>query len=241
MMKVQQSIGQIGWERIFTIKVTKQNGKHDMNLNIFTFNPFAENTYVISDGTSSCTIIDPGCYDQSEFAIMDQYIQDKGLKPSKIVLTHAHLDHIFGLKRCLDAYEVDFYMQDLEKPVLDSSPAVAGMYGVQCDAVTSDHISLKAGSTIEMGGVPWTILFTPGHSPGSVCFYHEESQHLIGGDVLFRDSIGRTDLPGGDHTTLLNSISEKLYVLPDETTVFPGHGPSTTIGYERMNNPFVRG
>lgn len=211
-----------------------------MNLHIFTFNPFSENTYVVAGEDGGCTIIDPGCYDQSEFDLLAQHLEINHLTVNQIVLTHAHLDHVFGLKRCLDAYEVDFYMNDIERPVLDSVPMVSKMYGVHCDPVDTKHVSLTGGQVLTMAGEEWHVLFTPGHSPGSVCFYHAASAQVIAGDVLFRDSIGRTDLPGGHHETLLHSIKEQLYVLPDETKVYPGHGPETTIGYEKMNNPFVR-
>lgn len=212
-----------------------------MNLHIFTFNPFSENTYVISSDSGNCTIIDPGCYDQSEFDLLHQHLQNNDLKATKVVLTHAHLDHVFGLRRCLDTLKVDFYMNDLERPVLDSAPKVSQMYGVQCDEVTEGHRQLVAGNEIMMGDESWKILFTPGHSPGSVCFYHADSGQVIGGDVLFRDSIGRTDLPGGNHATLMSSIAEQLYTLPENTVVYPGHGPQTTIGHEKNNNPFIRG
>ena len=212
-----------------------------MNIHIFTFNPFSENTYVIASDTGDCVIVDPGCYDQSEFDLLHQHIQNNKLKPTKIVLTHAHLDHVFGLKRCLDAYPVPFYLHERERIVLNSAPQVSKMYGVHCDSVSETPEALIAGEQIKLAGEQWQMIFTPGHSPGSICFYHAESNQLIGGDVLFRDSIGRTDLPGGDHDTLLKHIREDLYVLPDETIVYPGHGPSTTIGYEKMNNPFVQG
>ncbi len=212
-----------------------------MKIHIFTFNPFSENTYIVSGDSGTCTIIDPGCYDSAEFEILHSYVQLNNLRPSKVVLTHAHLDHVFGLKRCLDEYDVSFFMHDAEKPVLDAVEGVASMYGVICEAVTAPHKSIDPKEGIEMGGDSWRVYLTPGHSPGSVCLHHAKSNQLIGGDVLFRDSIGRTDLPGGHHKTLLDSITDKLYVLPEDTIVYPGHGPSTSIGYEKRNNPFVRG
>ena len=212
-----------------------------MNIHIFTFNPFSENTYIISGEDGTCAIIDPGCYDQGEFNLLQQHLSNNELSVDKIILTHAHLDHVFGLKRCLEAYNVDFYMNDIERPVLDAVPMVSKMYGVHCDPVSKAHVSIAGDQDIQIAGETWNILFTPGHSPGSLCFYHAPSGQLIGGDVLFRDSIGRTDLPGGDHDTLLTSIKQQLYILPDETKVYSGHGPETTIGYEKANNPFVKG
>ena len=211
-----------------------------MEISIFTFNPFSENTYIIHDDTNECIIIDPGCYNEAENQQLLDYIKSAGLKPQKLILTHAHLDHIFGCNAMYKALGLAPYYHEKEKIVYDSAQSVAQHYGVfmQELPVPAGYISID--DTINFGNTELSIIFTPGHSPGSVCFLHKETKTIIAGDVLFRESIGRTDLPGGDHATLINSIKKELLVLDDDWKVYPGHGPSTTIGYERTHNPFLR-
>jgi glyoxylase-like metal-dependent hydrolase (beta-lactamase superfamily II) len=210
-----------------------------MQIKIFEINPFQENTYIIADEFGECTIIDPGFYHQSERRLLDSFLDEKGWKPTQIIQTHAHLDHVFGCKYVAETYGIGLYLHKAELPVLQAATQVASMYGVACEDPPKPAGFLEEGDKISMGGKEWDIFFTPGHSPGGICFYQPEEQILICGDVLFAGSIGRTDLPGGDFNTLISSIKNKLLTLPDEVKAYPGHGPYTTIGRERLSNPFL--
>ncbi len=206
----------------------------------FSFNPFQENTYIIYDDSKECMIIDPGCYTQTERSQFQQFIHDKGLRPVRLINTHCHLDHIFGNRFCADTYGLDLEIHELELSVLQAVPRVCEMYGIPLpDESPAPARFIEVGETLSFGQTNLLSLFTPGHSPGSLSFYCEESSFVIGGDVLFREGIGRTDLPGGDHTTLINSIKTQLFTLPDETTVYAGHMEATTIGHEKKHNPFL--
>ena len=205
-----------------------------------TFNPFEENTYIISSENGECIIIDPGCYDLQEQNELKRIIDEAGLKPIRLINTHCHIDHILGNAFVAKTYGLGLEIHRGELPVLKSGLTVAGMYGIPYDPSPEPVSFLDENSILEFGGMTIKILFTPGHSPASICFYSEEDAWVIGGDVLFYESIGRTDLPGGDHNTLLDSIRTQLFPLPSETIVYPGHGPETTIGYEKMFNPFLK-
>jgi glyoxylase-like metal-dependent hydrolase (beta-lactamase superfamily II) len=205
----------------------------------FTFSPMAENTYVLyNEGKEAC-IIDPGCYFPEEFTGLETFIAAEGLQVKEILLTHAHLDHVFGLKRMVETYGLTPWMHPDEQPVLDRGPQMGIMYGVPFPAYTGPTRALQAGGELILGADKLKVLPAPGHSPGHVCYYCEAQGFVIGGDVLFQRSIGRTDLPGGDHQTLLNSIRTQLFTLPDETRVYSGHGPYTTVGEEKQFNPFL--
>lgn len=207
----------------------------------FTFNPFQENTYVLFDDSMECIVIDPGCFDAREEQALTQFIEQKKLKVVRLINTHCHIDHVFGNQFIADTYGVDLEIHRGELPVLQAAPQVAKMYGLGELTPFSKPIRfLEEGKTVEFGNTTLDILFTPGHSPASICFYNKADHILIGGDVLFRQSIGRTDLPGGDYNTLIQSIKTQLLPLPDEVTVYSGHGPHTTIGFERENNPFIK-
>jgi hydroxyacylglutathione hydrolase len=211
-----------------------------LRVKVFTFNPVEENTYVLSNDENECCIIDPGCYFKGEKDQLKDFIEKTGLKPVLLLNTHCHLDHVFGNKFVHDTWDLLLHIHPKEKPVLDYAPASGLMWQMPVENYEGKLVYLKEGETINLGGDELKILFTPGHSPGSVCFYDEKDGFVIGGDVLFNGSIGRTDLPGADFNTLFNSIQTQLYTLPDETKVYPGHGPMTTIGFEKMNNPFVK-
>lgn len=210
-----------------------------IQIQFFTFNPFSENSYILSDETGECIIIDPGCSNSSEEQELVDYIVKSGLKPVKLLNTHCHVDHVFGNQFVSEKWKLGLEIHPLDVPVLDSFARVCQMYGFQGGPQPAPQHFLEDGDVVTFGNSKLNVLFTPGHSPGSVCFYNAEQQFVIGGDVLFRGSIGRTDLPGGDFDTLENSIRKKLYTLPEEVTVYPGHGPSTTIGFEKRNNSFV--
>ena len=211
-----------------------------LHVHVLTFNPFQENTYIISAPSGECIIIDPGCFDQGERDELTQTIKDLGLKPVRLINTHCHIDHILGNAFVAKTWGLGLEIHKGEIPVLESGLMVSGMYGVPYDPSPKPSSFLNEGDEIVLDGHVMKILFTPGHSPASICFYNMADGWVIGGDVLFYESIGRTDLPGGDHATLLKSIREQLFVLPSETIVYPGHGPSTKIGYEKMFNPFMQ-
>ena len=208
-----------------------------------TFNAVAENTYLVYDNDTKETIIfDPGCYSNAEEAKLAGTIERLGLKPVKLINTHCHFDHVFGNAFVKKKYGLELGFHELEVPVLEMGPVVVKMYGMppMTPSPPADYF-IAEGDKITLGDATFEVLFCPGHSPGSICFYNAAENYLIAGDVLFDGSIGRTDLPGGDHQTLLGSIMTKLLPLPDETVVWPGHGGSTTIGKERGTNPFLRG
>lgn len=205
----------------------------------FTFGPFQENTYVLYDDTLECIIIDPGCYDQKERTELAAFIDEKKLKPVKLINTHCHLDHVFGNGYIAGKYNLKLEINKLDKQVLDAFLMTASLYNLNADPSPQPSVYLEEGDKIKFGKSELEILFTPGHSPGSITFYSREQKFMIAGDVLFYGSIGRTDLPGGNYQTLIDSIKKKLFPLGDDFKVYNGHGPSTTIGFERLNNPFL--
>ncbi|WP_295128974.1 MBL fold metallo-hydrolase [uncultured Chitinophaga sp.] len=211
-----------------------------IEIKYFTFNPFQENTYLLINDKNDCIIIDPGCYFENERKELLDYIDNRQLKVARLLNTHCHIDHIFGNKLVARTYQVGLEIHMADKLVLDRSPQVGTMYNIPFEPSVEPSSYLEEGAKIAFGDDELEVLFTPGHSPGSVSFYCAASQFVIAGDVLFFQSIGRTDLPGGDHETLLSSIRTKLFTLPDEVKVYSGHGKPTTIGYEKENNPFLK-
>jgi len=205
----------------------------------FTFNPFQENTYVLYDETKECIIIDPGCYTDNERKQLKAFISKEGLKPVRLINTHCHLDHICGNAFIAKEYGLKLEAHQGEKVVLDASVEHGKMYGFVFEPSPAIENYLKEGEKITFGNSELDILYTPGHSPASISFYNPKDNFVIAGDVLFFMSIGRTDLPGGNHQTLLDSIRRELFTLPDETEVYNGHGQKTTIGFEKVNNPFL--
>ncbi|MFY9308064.1 MAG: MBL fold metallo-hydrolase [Bacteroidia bacterium] len=210
-----------------------------ITVHAFTFGPFQENTYVLYDETMECIIIDPGCYDQKERTELAAFIEEKKLTPVKLINTHCHLDHVFGNGFVAGKYNLKLEINKLDKQVLDSFLMTASLYGLNADPSPQPSVYLEEGDKVKFGKSELEIVFTPGHSPGSITFYNREQKFMIAGDVLFYGSIGRTDLPGGNYQTLIDSIKNKLFPLGDDFTVYNGHGPSTTIGFERLNNPFL--
>lgn len=207
-----------------------------------TFNPVQENTYLVFDNDTRDTIIfDPGCLTPTEERQLVSEIESRQLKPVKLINTHCHFDHIFGNAFVKQRYDLELGIHELELDILQAAPVVVDMYGLppMTPSPPADYF-LNEGETVTLGDTTFEVLFCPGHSPGSLCFYNRAEDYLIAGDVLFAGSIGRTDLPGGDHQTLLGSIFTKLLPLLDATKVYPGHGEPTTIGQERSNNPFLR-
>jgi hydroxyacylglutathione hydrolase len=208
-------------------------------IQVFTFNPFQENTYIIFDDTKECVIIDPGCYTRGERNKLADFIKHKGLKPMRLINTHCHLDHIFGNVFVAETYGLELEIHPEELPVLRRAPWAGDMFGVPTPPQADPTVFIQEGDTICFGKTTLKSILAPGHSPGSLCFYNEQEGYLIGGDVLFYQSIGRTDLPGGNFNQLIHSIKTKLWALPDETVVYTGHGGKTTIGFEKKHNPFI--
>ena len=206
----------------------------------FEFSPVQENTYVLSDEKDACIIIDPGCYFGNERTMLREYIEQQGLTPKFLLNTHCHLDHVFGNKFVNDTWSLPLHLHEKELPVLEQAPAFGISWGLPFENYRGELIFLKEGDSVQLGENELKVLFLPGHSPGSIGFHDPLGKMLIGGDVLFRGSIGRTDLPGGNFDTLLRSIRDELWTLPDDTTVYPGHGEPTTIGFEKNHNPFLR-
>ena len=211
-----------------------------MNVAIFTFNPFQENTYLLYDDTKECIIFDPGCFENSEKLELDNFVSANDLKPVRLINTHCHIDHVFGNAFVAKRYGLELEAHRGEIPVLKSCAMVGQMYGIPyLEASPPITKFIEEGDAITFGNTTLETLFTPGHSPASLSFFCRAEQILISGDVLFRESIGRTDLPGGDHATLIKVIKEKLLPLGDEVKVYSGHGEATTIGWEKVRNPFL--
>jgi glyoxylase-like metal-dependent hydrolase (beta-lactamase superfamily II) len=207
----------------------------------FTFNGFKENTYVLFDESKKCIIIDPGCYEQNEKLELERFIVDNELEPVKLINTHCHIDHVLGNRFVAEKWSLDLEMHELDLPTLHSVKDYCQLYGFHnYEESPEPSTFLKEGDKIHFGNSSLDVLFTPGHAPGHIVLYSNEQHFVIGGDVLFQMSIGRTDLPGGDYDTLINSIKDKLLPLDEQTKVYSGHGPSTTIGYEKTNNPFLK-
>lgn len=211
----------------------------------YTFNPVAENTYVLYNEEKEACIIDPGCYFTAEREELKTGMEKTGIRPIMLLNTHCHLDHVFGNKFVHDTWGLELHIHEDEKKLLDYAPVSGEQWGLPFETYQGPLHYIRPGNLIRVGTGELEVFFTPGHSPGSVSFYQrgdgKEPGFIIGGDVLFRDSIGRTDLPFGDFDQLGESIRTVFYTLPDDTVVFPGHGPVTTVGYEKRNNPFVKG
>ncbi len=210
-----------------------------MQIAIFTFNDFLENTYVLYDETGECIIIDPGCNNDVEKETLLEFIANNKLKPVRLINTHCHIDHVLGNAFVSSRYGLSLEAHRGEEAVLNNMASVASMYGIPYETSPKIEIYLDEGDNFEFGQTKLDILFTPGHSPASISFFHQESRQLIAGDVLFQGSIGRTDLPGGNFDTLIASIKSKYYPLGDDVVVYPGHGPKTSIGEEKRTNPFL--
>ena len=206
----------------------------------FTFNPVQENTYVVYNEKGQCCIIDPGCYFAKEEQQLKDFVAQNELKPVYLLNTHCHLDHIFGNRFIHKTFGLVLHLNKLEKPVLEYGPTSGQLWQMPFDNYDAELKFIDEGDDIRIGDDVLHVLFTPGHSPGHISFYSKENKFVISGDVLFEGSVGRTDLPGGNFDILEESIRTKLYTLPEDTIVHPGHGGSTTIGDEMKSNPFVK-
>lgn len=210
-----------------------------LSVQFFTFNPFQENTYVVYNSNSEAIVFDPGCYLAEEKTMLLNFVETNNLKVVQLINTHCHVDHVLGNRFIAETFALELFIHPNETQVLAFAPQSGQMFGVPFNNYDGPLHYLVEGDIVKLGNDKLKVLFTPGHSPGSISFYCEADGFVIGGDVLFRQSIGRTDLPGGNHPTLISSIREQLFTLPDNVTVYPGHGEPTTIGYEKKYNPFL--
>jgi hydroxyacylglutathione hydrolase len=210
-----------------------------VTLKIFVFNPFQENTYLLFDETRQCAIIDAGCYLEHEYNKLFSFIESEHLKPVQLINTHGHIDHVLGVRKVADKYNLIPSIYGEEQYMLDVAIEQGLIFGLTLNPLPKKWNYLSDGEIINFGNSSLQVLCVPGHSKGSIALYCKSDSFVITGDVLFNGSIGRTDLEGGDYNTIINSIEKKLLTMPNETMVFPGHGTSTTIREERENNPFL--
>jgi glyoxylase-like metal-dependent hydrolase (beta-lactamase superfamily II) len=211
-----------------------------MTIKTFTFNPFQENTYIIHDETKEAVIIDAGCFSDAEKRVLKNYIEENKLKLKRVINTHLHIDHQFGNKFVFDTFGITPEASADDTFLLENIVNQTRSFGLHLEeAAQALGGYIKDNQEIKVGNVTLTALSVPGHSPGGIAFYSKKEGVLFSGDVLFQGSIGRTDLPGGNYSTLIRSIKERILPLPDSTVVYTGHGTSTTIGEEKKNNPFL--
>ncbi len=210
-----------------------------MEIERFLFNPFQVNTFLLWDETKECVIIDPGCSTKKEQEEITGFISEKGLTPVRLLNTHSHIDHIAGNVFIAQHYGLKLEAHKDGKPFIEHSSDNAFIYGFENFETKLPDIHIHEGDVIRWGNSELEVIDTPGHAAGSICFINRPHQFVIVGDVLFQQSIGRTDLPSGDYDLLIDNIFKKLLTLPPDFTVYPGHGPETTIGYERYSNPFL--
>jgi hydroxyacylglutathione hydrolase len=206
----------------------------------FVFNFASENTYILYNENKNAWLIDPGNMNEQETKAIESFISENELKIQKILLTHAHIDHVLGLQWAFDTFKVPVYMHQDDQEVLDMLQASGMRFGFSVDPVKVETVYVNEGEELELDGEKFKIYHVPGHSPGSVVYHNEEQKFMISGDVLFEGSIGRTDLYKGNHELLIDGITNKLFILDDETQVFSGHGNPTSIGFEKQYNPFFK-
>ncbi|HLN52777.1 MAG TPA: MBL fold metallo-hydrolase [Lentimicrobium sp.] len=210
-----------------------------INIKSFAFNPFATNTYILSDETGECIIIDPACGSRDEEAELEKYIDSKSLSPKFQIVTHYHIDHILGVKFVKNRYGIGATVHSEGRIFWENIQNKAYHFGLNSnDIIPPDHF-INEGDKVRFGNAELEVIYAPGHADGSICLVNHPQKFVIAGDVLFYGSIGRTDLPTGDFDILRENILTKLFVLDDNYTVYPGHGPKTSIGFERMQNPFI--
>lgn len=209
-----------------------------LQIRSFVFNPFSENTYVVYNDHKNAFIIDPGNFSTEETRLLQNFIEENGLKIQNILLTHAHIDHVLGLQTVYNLYNVPVLLHETEKEMLDRNPMDANRFGFFFKPFEGEIQFLKENEVLKLDEDEFKILHVPGHSPGHIAFHNEAQKFVVSGDVLFEGSIGRTDLYKGNHEQLLESIRTKLFILDGDTKVYNGHGNPTTVGFEKDYNPF---
>lgn len=210
-----------------------------MKLHRFTFNPFQENTYIVwCEDTLDCAIIDPGTYDSNDHAQMKSFIQKWNLNPIYLLGTHAHIDHIFGNWWVKQEYNIPYYLHQEDLVMIQRSDTMAALWNLNYTQSPLPDFHLNHLDTISLGNAKLEVRFVPGHAPGHVIFVCHEDKFAIVGDTIFQESIGRTDLPGGNHELLIQKIQEEIFTLPENFQLFPGHGVETTVFHEKQHNPF---
>lgn len=205
----------------------------------FVFNPFQLNSYLLYDETGECILIDPAVSDEDEMQQLEQFVKENNLTPKLIVNTHSHIDHLLGNKTVSERFGIQLAAHPAGQLFIDKAPNSAQKFGLPFIGTKEIDIPLQEGQPLTFGKSSLKVFDTPGHADGSICLYAEKEEFVVAGDVLFYQSIGRTDFETGDYDILQKSIWEKLFVLPHNTVVYPGHGPKTSIGNEKENNPFV--
>lgn len=210
-----------------------------IHINTLVFNSFAVNTFVISDSNGNCVIIDPGCEDDYEQKRLAAFIDQKKLKPLALINTHFHVDHILGNLFVSQKYGIKPTGHTGSKIFWETAKEFGTVFNLQVHEIVKPEIFVEDGDVLNYGDIQLEVRYTPGHADGSICLVSHEGRFVVAGDVLFNGSIGRTDLPTGDFDVLMESIRQKLFTLPDDYTVYPGHGPETSIGYEKITNPFL--
>lgn len=209
-----------------------------MEIKRVVFNPFRENTYLVWDSTKECIVVDAGNMSETENSALKELITSLELKPVMAVNTHGHFDHTQGVKYLKDEYGVKFACSSKDKFLIEASSG--GMvYGLKCNEVPEIDVDLDSTESLKFGETELRIIKTPGHTPGHVVLFNEGEKVLFTGDTLFRESIGRTDLPGGDYSWIMKSILEEIVPLGDDVAIYPGHEDSSTIGHETLYNPFI--
>ncbi|MCK9616571.1 MAG: MBL fold metallo-hydrolase [Lentimicrobiaceae bacterium] len=209
-----------------------------ITVHTFVFNFFSVNTYILSDETGECAIIDPGCSSPVEENELETFISRNRLQPVRLLNTHLHVDHILGNVFVSEKYGIETEVHPQGRPFWGTAREFASVFGIRLEKVQTPRHFLNHGDTVSFGNALLHVLYTPGHADGSICLVNHEQKFVIAGDVLFYGSIGRTDLPTGNFERLINSIETQLLTLPDDYTVYPGHGQTTTIGYEKQNNSY---
>ena len=211
-----------------------------LEVKVFNFNMFAENTIILwDDETKDAAVIDPGTSSTDEEKILSDFVSSKNLSVKYLINTHCHIDHILGCKFIKEKFNPTYYAPNKDLPLLEHAQQQAQMFNIDLDNPPKPDELITEEMELFIGKNKLKFLFTPGHTLGEFSIYLEQEKMCITGDVLFNENIGRTDLWGGDYNTLINSIETKLLTLPDEVVIYPGHGESSTIGYEKQNNPFL--